>query len=181
MNINKLIEEYYEPGTMAYDIFLTHAKQVSEKAVDIAKRFQYVSLDTDFIKSAAFLHDIGMCMTDSPEIGCHGEHPYVCHGYLGREILESRGFPMHGMVCERHLGIGISVEDIKAQKLPLPERDMKPVTMEEQIICYADKFFSKSSELINHERSVDEVMDMVKNQYGEDKLSLVKSWINMFS
>jgi uncharacterized protein len=181
MNINKLIEEYYEPGTKAYDVFLKHATQVSEKAVDIAKRFQYVSLDTDFIKSAAFLHDIGMCMTDSPEIGCHGEHPYICHGYLGREILENKGFPMHGMVCERHLGIGISIEDIKTGNLPLPERDMKPITMEEQIICYADKFFSKSSDLINNERSVDEVMDMVKNRYGEDKLSLVKSWINMFS
>ncbi|MEZ4602993.1 MAG: hypothetical protein R2861_06175 [Desulfobacterales bacterium] len=37
----------------------------------------------------------------------------------------------------------MSVDEIQTHHLPLPLRSMVPVTLEEEIICYADKFFSK--------------------------------------
>ena len=53
-------------------------------------------------------------------------------------------FPRHALVCERHTGAGLSLKDIMDQKLPVPPREMLPVSMEEQVICFADKFFSKT-------------------------------------
>jgi len=84
-------------------------------------------------------------MTNAPGIGCFGEYPYLAHGYLGRELLEKEGLSEYALVCERHVGVGISQKDILIDNLPLPPRDMLPITLEEEIICYADKFFSKSS------------------------------------
>ena len=36
------------------------------------------------------------------------------------------------------------VEEIEKQNLPVPHQDLLPETVEEQIICYADKFCSKT-------------------------------------
>ena len=91
------------------------------------------------------LHDIGMCRTDAPGIHCHGTEPYLLHGVLGRQMLDSMGLYRHGRVCERHTGAGITADEIIAQHLPIePPRDLLPETIEERIVCYADKFFSKS-------------------------------------
>jgi uncharacterized protein len=70
--------------------------------------------------------------------------PYICHGIIGREILEAEGLPRHALVCEHHTGSGLTIDEIIAQELPLPHRDMLPTTIEEKLVCYADKFFSKS-------------------------------------
>ena len=59
------------------------------------------------------LHDIGIFLTHAPQIGCHGDKPYICHGYLGRELLEKEGFPRHAIVCETHVGVGLTIADIE--------------------------------------------------------------------
>ena len=50
-----------------------------------------LSPDIEFIRTAALLHDIGIFMTHAPKFGCFGDHPYLAHGYLGRELLEREG------------------------------------------------------------------------------------------
>ena len=45
---------------------------------------------------------------------------------FSRELLEKEGLPQHALVCDRHTGVGITIEDIRAQELPIPERDMTP-------------------------------------------------------
>ncbi len=77
--------------------------------------------------------------------------------------------PKHALVCERHIGIGFSIKDIQQQNLPLPRRDMMPVSVEEKIICLADKFFSKKKNSLHREISLDEVRQKIK-KYGSDKL-----------
>jgi len=39
--------------------------------------------------------------------------------------------------------MGLTVEDIDNKGFPLPRRDMRPLSLEERIICFADKFYSK--------------------------------------
>ncbi len=91
------------------------------------------------------LHDIGMCRTDAPGIHCHGTEPYILHGILGRKMLDAMGLFRHGRVCERHTGTGLTAAEIVAEGLPIdPPRDLLPESLEEKVICYADKFFSKS-------------------------------------
>ena len=92
------------------------------------------------------LHDIGILHCNAPGIHCHGEFPYLCHGVEGRRMLEAEGLPRHALVCERHTGSGLRAIDIEQLGLPLPVRDMLPLTTEERLICYADKFFSKSGD-----------------------------------
>ena len=74
----------------------------------------------------------------------------------------------HALVCERHTGAGLSVEDIISQSLPLPHRDMLPLSIEEKLICYADKFYSKSGD-IRREKPFDKVVESMR-RHGEDTL-----------
>src|SRR4030042_4859537 len=132
----EIIEKYYDPESKAYYLVVHHSKMVTEKALRIAKRVQHLNPDLKLIEEAAMLHDIGIFLTNEPKLGCYGDRPYICHGYLGREILEKEGFPKHALVCERHIGIGLTAKDIKEKNLPLPRRDMMPLSVEEQIICF---------------------------------------------
>ena len=106
MNTLEIIAEFYEPGSKSYQILVNHGQQVANKAVEVAARVSHLKPNLNFIKEAAMLHDIGIFETNTPELGGTGIHPYVCHGYLGRKILENKGFPMHALVCERHVGVG---------------------------------------------------------------------------
>ena len=124
------------------------------------------------------MHDIGIFKTNSPKLFCYGEHPYLCHGYLGSELLIEEGYPDHALVCERHIGVGITAEEITANKLPLPLRDFVPLSVEEQIICFADTFFSKSSDLMK-EKSIDEVRKSIK-RFGDSHLTRFNEWCEIF-
>lgn len=140
-----VIARYYDPESSLYAVLVEHSHQVAEKSLEIAKRLPPKDLDLDFIHTAAMLHDIGIFKTRAPAIGCHGDLPYICHGYLGRQLLDSLGLPKaFGRVAERHTGAGITLDNIIEARLPLPPRDMVPETLEEKIICCADKFFSKT-------------------------------------
>ena len=179
MNPVDIIDKYYKSGSRAYEILIQHGKQVTRKALDAAKKVPQLNPDLDFIKEAAMLHDIGMFLTNATELDCNGKHPYICHGYLGREILEKLGFPRHALVCERHVGVGITIEDIKHYALPLPKRDMLPVSIEEQIICFADKFFSKKRDSLKKEKSVEDIKQYLK-PYGLEKVGRFQSWVDLF-
>ena len=63
---------------------------------------------------------------------------------MGAELLRQAGYPRHARVCERHTGAGLTKAEIVAQHLPIPAQDFLPETLEERLICYADKFYSKS-------------------------------------
>jgi len=176
----EIISRYYTPGSRLFDIVVNHGQQVAKKALSAANRVPHLNCDKNFIKEAAMLHDIGIFLTAWPKLGCSGKHPYVCHGYLGRELLEKNQMPKHALVCERHVGLGITTEDIIRHNLPLPERDMCPVSMEEQIICYADKFFSKTGKLNPKEKPVKKVLKRLE-KYGHDKVLRFQSWIDLFN
>jgi uncharacterized protein len=56
---------------------------------------------------------------------------------------------------------------------------MVPVSTEEQIICYADKFYSKNGQDADREKSVDEIIDSLK-RYGQEKVARFQTWVEMF-
>jgi len=175
----RIIKKYYPTESKAYHILIHHSKAVTEKALKIAQNVMHLKPDLKFIEEAAMLHDIGMFLTNQQEIGCYGDKPYICHGYLGREILEKEGFTKHALVCERHIGIGISLKDIEEKNLPLPKRDMVPVSVEEQIICYADKFFSKDAGFLLKEKPLEGIREYI-SKLGEEKLRKFDEWTKLF-
>ena len=180
MNPVDIIDKYYKRGSREYEILIQHGKQVVGKALAAAKKVSQLKPDLDFIKEAAMLHDIGIFLTNTPGLNCKGRKPYICHGYLGREILEKLGLPIHALVCERHVGVGITVEDIKRYALPLPKRNMLSVSIEEQIICFADKFFSKNCNAVTKEKSVEDIKRSLE-PYGNEKVKRFQSWVDLFA
>ena len=180
MNPLKIIQKYYDKNSKPYHILVKHSESVAKKALEIAKKAKNFNPDLKFIKEASMLHDIGMFLTNAPKIECSGKEPYICHGVLGRELLEKEGFPRHALVCERHVGVGMSIEDIKSEKLPLPKRNMLPVSIEEEIICFADKFFSKKEGQLSKEEKVSEIKkELLK--YGKDKEERFDAWLKKFN
>lgn len=146
INSIEIIEKYYTPGTPLFTVLVEHSRQVADLAVTIAHNLaaRGEAVDVAFVGRAAMLHDIGIVRVDAPSIHCTGSEPYICHGVLGRQMLDELGLHDYALVCERHTGAGITIDDIDNQQLPLPRRDMVPVSVEEQIVCYADKFYSKT-------------------------------------
>lgn len=162
-----IISRYYLPGSKSHELLVMHSRHVAHKAVAIAAELTDHTIDAEFVEEAAMLHDIGIFLTNAPSLGCHGPHPYLRHGYLGRKLLQKEGLPRHALVCERHVGAGITRQDVLDHGLPLPARDMLPVTMEEKIICYADKFFSKNGGEASQEKSLGSVLNELSNHGGE--------------
>lgn len=177
--IIEIIEKYYPPGSIRHNIYIQHCRAVTDLALKIARKHPELQADGEIIEFGGMLHDIGIFYTDAPEIGCYGELPYIVHGFKGRELLEKENLPLIAPFCERHIGVGITLEDIKTRKLPLPLRDMTPQTIEEKIICYADKFFSKSADNLLLPKPMHKVKKSI-SKYGEEKWKTFEEMIEMF-
>lgn len=173
----KLIEKYYKKDSEIYYILLTHSEQVKDKALEVAVRNPELKLDVEFIAEAAMLHDIGIFKCNAPLLHCKGTHEYIEHGYLGAELLRAEGLERHALVCERHTGVGLTKEMIIKGNLPLPHRDMIPQTLEEQVICYADKFYSKSKLAEPH--SVENIRKEL-GRFGDYHVAVFDKWHSRF-
>lgn len=143
-----LIDKYYAEQPELRALLILHSEQVRDRALKVLDMHPDWEAEgkarRDFITEAAMLHDIGIIYCDAPRIHCVGPHKYIEHGFLGAELLRKEGLPEHALVAERHTGTGITLEQVLREELPVPERDYCPVSLEEKIICYADKFYSKS-------------------------------------
>lgn len=177
MDAIALINKYYPEDNELKHILLTHSSSVADKALWIADRHPELNLDKQFLEEAALLHDIGVFLTDAEGIHCYGTYPYICHGYLGSELLQREGFPRHALVCERHTGAGLSLNSIVGQKLPIPHREMLPVSLEEQVVCFADKFFSKTN--LEREKTVEKALRSI-SKFGEEGVARFKEWCDRF-
>lgn len=177
MNALAIIDKYYPKENQLKHILLAHSKSVTEKALSIAQNHPEYNLDISFIEEAAMLHDIGIFECDAAGIYCFGTYPYICHGYLGAELMRKEGYPRHALVCERHTGAGISLKQIIDRNLPVPHYDMLPVSLEEQVICFADKFFSKTR--LDKEKTVEEARKSLL-KFGDDDIARFNKWCECF-
>lgn len=177
MDVQAVFNKYYQPGTPLYNSVWSHSRLVADKALQLAQAHPELEIDLDFVYEAAMIHDIGVFLTNAPSIYCTGDQPYICHGVLGADLMRADGYPRHALVCERHTGTGLTVADIIAQNLPLPHRDMCPVSLEEKLVCFADKFYSKSNP--DREKPLDKVRKSVA-RYGEDSLRRFEEMAALF-
>ena len=158
MDYQAIIDKYYQEDDDLRRLLLRHSRQVADRCLLICDRHPELLLDRQFLEEAAMLHDIGIRWCKAPSIYCHGTEPYICHGYIGGQVLRREGWERHARVCERHTGTGLTVEQITSQGLPLPldvsspdsstrtvsRSPYEPEVLEEELVCYADKFYSKS-------------------------------------
>ncbi|MBR9698864.1 HDIG domain-containing protein [Candidatus Woesearchaeota archaeon] len=143
----------YAPSEELFQKILDHVKTVQRAALRIAEKCKDINLD--LIRIGSLLHDIGRFETHS-----------IQHGIKGAEIIRKEGLDEAlARIAERHIGAGISKEDIKDQKLPLPEQDFIPETKEEKIIAHADNLIFG-----DREGTFEEVLERYKKELGEEHL-----------
>lgn len=174
----EIIDKYYDGCDALRHILVTHSESVARRALQIAALHPELNIDTDFVREAAMLHDIGIVRVDAPGIECYGTEPYIRHGICGAEILRAEGLPeSYARVCERHTGAGLTLDDIVSQNLPLPHHDLQPETIEEKLICYADKFFSKTH--LEREKTIAQAEKSLA-KFGGDTLARFREMKRLF-
>lgn len=176
--VAEIIDKYYPCDNELKRIYMLHAHKVTDFSMELASRHPELRLDMAFIEEAAMLHDIGIFLTNAPRIYCFGDKPYICHGYLGAELLRREGLSRHAAVCERHTGTGITKEQILREALPLPARDFVPVTLEEQLICFADKFYSKTK-FLEQSRTLQQVVESMR-KISDESVEKIGKWAKIF-
>jgi len=175
--VNELIHKYCQGNEPLEQILLRHSTDVARRALKIAKAHPELKADETLLWEAAMLHDIGIVRVDAPSIYCYGSEPYIRHGILGAEILRGEGLPMHARIAERHTGTGLTAFEIERQNLPLPHQDFTPESIEEQIICYADKFYSKTR--LDIEKTPEQAIRSLE-KFGIDGIAVFKAWMARF-
>jgi uncharacterized protein len=178
MNYQAIIDKYYSDDNQLRHILLTHSRAVADFALRVADRHPELHIDRQFVEEAAMLHDIGIFRCDAPGICCHGTEPYICHGRIGALLLREEGYPRHARVCERHTGAGLTLDDIVTQQLPLPRQSFLPETIEERLICYADKFFSKTR--LDREKTFEQAVGSLM-KFGAAGVDRFRQWHQIFS
>lgn len=175
-----IIDKYYPRGSALGVIYNSHCQAVADLACRIISA-RSLNIPPDEARAAAMLHDIGIYLTDAAGIGCHGTEPYIRHGILGAALLRNEGADEEiAAVAERHTGAGITADDIKQMSLPIPEGDYMPRTLLERLICYADKFYSKSGDMkekplekvrasmLRHSQPTLERFEALHNEFGNE-------------
>lgn len=163
MDYLSIIEKYYQEDDALRRLLLKHSRQVADRCLLIASRHPELHLDATFLEEAAMLHDIGIRWCQAPSIHCYGTEPYLRHGPIGGELLRREGYERHARVAERHTGTGLP--------------GLEPETMEEQVVCYADKFYSKSHP--DRILSVGQAAESLA-RFGEAGVEKFRHWASMF-
>ena len=174
----EIINKFYPDDNDLRRLLLRHSRDVADYALAVCDRHKELDLDREFVETGAMLHDIGIFKTDAPGIYCHGTDPYILHGYDGAQLMRAEGLPEVARVCERHTGAGITLKQIEEQQLPLPHHDFLPETMEEKLICYADKFFSKAHP--DRVRTVEQAAASLA-RHGDDGVARFMEWARLFA
>lgn len=177
MDILQIINKYYNDNKPLKASLLTHSEQVKRKALEVVNNHPELQIDLQMVSDGAMAHDIGIFKTHAPSIHCHGDADYLMHGFLGAEIMRQEGYESLARICERHTGTGLSSETIRNKQLPVEVRDYFPETLEEKVICYADKFYSKSN--LQVEKSPEEVYQSLR-KHGKEVANKFLEWHKLF-
>lgn len=149
-SIKKLHLKYTrgENHQLRFDITWTHSQIIREIALQFIAKLENtygIAVDKQLVEAGALLHDIGVYTCFDEELYTNKDAPaYIRHGIEGGDILRQEGFAeKYIRFAEIHTGTGITKEDIERENLPLPHKDYIPITLEEEILTYADKFHTK--------------------------------------
>jgi len=116
---------------------IKHCEAVAACAVEIARKLREkgLNIDVDLVEIGALLHDVGRSRTHS-----------VNHAVVGAEIAKKAGMPEKVVnIIKRHVGGGITQEE--AENLGWPKDVYTPQTLEEKIVCYADKLTGDAKQI----------------------------------
>ncbi|MEF8822786.1 MAG: HD domain-containing protein [Desulfohalobiaceae bacterium] len=129
----------------SYQIVYEHSVRVWRIARDMSSHLEGV--DFSLLYRACLLHDVGR-LYHPPQTA-----QAIRHGLTGADILSREGLYPEAKAAERHIGVGITAEDVLQQCLPLPVADYVPRTVLEHIVAHADNLDGKG---VRDEQDVEE-------------------------
>jgi len=143
---------------------IRHCIAVADLAVETARDLTMKGLEVDIqlVEIGALLHDLG-----------RSKNHTVDHALIGAQIAQFIGLPEQVInIIKRHVGAGITTEE--AISLGWPKDIYSPQTLEEKIVCYADKLIDNAKRVpieveikrLKHEGKV-EAAERVRNLYEE--------------
>lgn len=195
MDYQEIITAFYPDDNELRRLLVHHSGQVRAKALAVCRRHPDLPVDHALVEAGAMLHDIGICRCDAPGIHCHGTAHYLLHGLEGGAMLrglaaaattgaaDAARLEALARICERHTGTGLKPEAFGRRGLPVPAclaadaGCLSPETLEEQIVCYADKFFSKSHP--ERTRTVGQTLESLR-KFGDDGMEIFSRWAERF-
>lgn len=131
----------YAKSDADFELVYRHCQVIDAIAMQLLDAKPILAIDRQLLHVGCMLHDIGAY--DVLEDGKFVRG--VRHGVYGEEILKNEGFPEAiWRFASHHTGVGLTEQDVRDQKLPIPAADYMPETDEERLITYADKFHSKN-------------------------------------
>jgi uncharacterized protein len=140
------LHEKQAPTAKAFDLVYTHCVIVCGIAEQLHSRMSPdQEIEIDLTRAGALLHDVGVYRLYDNAGNLDGGN-YIRHGILGYELLQEEG--LLEAICRfasHHTGVGLTRDDVIAQRLPLPPADYLAETGEERLVMYADKFHSKKT------------------------------------
>ncbi len=162
-----------------FDINWTHSNIVLEIAFQFVEKLksQHILVDESLLKTGILLHDIGVYYCYDEELNPDNNKPgYINHGFIGHDIILDEGFDESvARFANTHTGIGLTKDEIVKLKINAEPKDYIPVTLEEEILCYADKFHSKYPAFNEY----DEVKAQIK-KHSEDKIAVLERYREKF-
>jgi uncharacterized protein len=137
IDIYKLHKKYSNEKKIL-EIVWTHSLIVKDIALQIASNLEKkykIKVNKKLLVQGSLVHDIG-CYDCLGNNFCFGKN-YITHGEIGYKILLENKYPESiARFSLVHIGVGVE--------------DMIPITLEEEIVAYADNFHSKKPVRFNN-------------------------------
>jgi len=135
----------YAPNEVAFRLVFEHCQIVAEIAQWCTERIQNTAeINTELLQTACLLHDIGAYAFYDEQGERTNKRLYKQHALLGAKIVSDEGIDQRvADLIETHVLMGLSKQEIIESHIPLPARDYSPITVEGELLCYADRFHSK--------------------------------------
>ena len=147
---------------LSYNI-IDHQLCVMRRARDLAHNITNAEIDIELVKIGALVHDIG-------RVRNHG----LEHASDGGDILRELGYPESlARIAEKHSLGGLTMEE--AVEKGLPPRDYVPRTIEEKIVCLADKYTSGSKKVTVEQRFERWLIKFGENDFLLEQIRRVKA------
>lgn len=172
-----------------FDLVWTHSQIVRDVAEQLVVGLEKKNITCNkiLVIEGTLLHDIGVYLCFDDELNPDDSLPrYLSHGHQGYDFLKKEGFSDEvARFPLTHTGTGITTEDIVREQMPFKVEDVIPITLEEEIVCYADKFHSKypsfntfdearvGVEKFDKEKGI--LMERFKRKFGLPDLNILQS------
>jgi uncharacterized protein len=187
-----LLHKKYAQGTYKekwVELVWTHSNIILEIALKIAENLEsekVILINIELLAKGTLLHDIGVYQCYDEDLNPDKKlKTYINHGFIGAEIIKSENFSESvSRFAITHTATGLTKEDVERENLPYEKIDYIPITLEEELLCYADKFHSKYPAFSSYEKVLEQIkmfdpkreikLDNLRRKFGIPDLAELK-------